>query len=92
MTCRAAVNPASVPAARRAPEIPLALRNGALFPVGDPLGFLAISADPVECPLCHRLAAFFHLSQSEELIAGLDPWRWACLRCVGGDAGSACGQ
>lgn len=84
MTCRAAINQA-VPVARRAPEIPLALRNGALFPVGDPLGFLAISADLVECPLCHRMAAFFHLSQSEgRLAAGLDPWRWACLRCMSG--------
>mgnify|MGYP001615602131 CR=1 FL=1 len=77
---------ASIPEARRAPEIPLALRNGAMFLVHDPpspVGFLCIVADLVECPICHEMAAFLHLSQSEDRIRlGLPPWQWSCLRCL----------
>ena len=81
MTCRAAITQA-VPVARRAPEIPLAIRNGALFLVSEPLGFFAIAAKPVECQVCRRMAAFFHLSQSEDRIRhGLPPWEWKCVRC-----------
>lgn len=74
----------SVPEARRDEGIPGAIRNGALFSVADPLGFLSIVPETVECPVCHRAAALLHLSQSEDRMRlGLPAWQWCCLRCVG---------
>lgn len=83
MTCLAAITQVSIPEARRAGAVPLAIRNGMLFPIFDPLGLFCIVAEGVECLACHRMACFLHLSQSEDrLRLGLPAWQWCCLRCL----------